>query len=39
MGAIQNVNTVWNSHQIETLTKLEIDRVLIISIATYASKT
>ena len=35
MGIMQKLNSIWKSSEITTLTKLELYRVLVLSIATY----
>ena len=39
MGAIQKLNPIWNSNVIKRPTKLELYRVLVLSIATYGAET
>ena len=39
MGIMQKLNSIWKSSEITTLTKLELYRVLVLSIATYGCET
>ena len=39
MGVVQNLNSIWKSKDIRISTKLELYRVLVLSIATYGSET
>ena len=39
MGIMQKLNSIWNSSEISTQTKLELYRVLVLSIATYGCET
>ncbi|XP_072017475.1 uncharacterized protein [Amphiura filiformis] len=38
MGIMQKLNPIWKSTEISTITKLELYKVLVLSIATYASE-
>ena len=39
MGIMQKLNSIWNSSEISTQTKLELYRVLVLFIATYGCET
>ena len=39
MGIMQKLNSIWNSSEISTQTKLELYKVLVLSIATYGCET
>ena len=39
MGAMQKLNTIWKSKDIRNSTKIELYRVLILSIVTYGAET
>ncbi|XP_072041667.1 uncharacterized protein [Amphiura filiformis] len=38
MGIMQKLNPIWKSKEISTITKLELYKVLVLSIGTYASE-